>query len=80
MLILKAIKIVIISILAIFYYPITATLNFFQKHYRLWKREDTVSYVLATPLYYLLIIIATIISMPFEALGEGMHPPLDKFR
>ncbi len=78
--IVTAIKIVLISILAIFYYPVIKFFVWFQKYYRIWKREDPVSYAIATPLYWLAFLVTTIIAIPFENLAGGMHPPLDKFR
>lgn len=78
--IIFAIKIVIISILSIFYYPLNTLFVWFQGIYRGWKRNDQVSFYIATPLYYLLFMITAGLSIPFEKLGEGMHPPLDKFK
>ncbi len=78
--ILNAIKLVIVSILAIFYWPINKFFMYFQKHYRSWKRDDMVSYIIATPLYFLLFIIASLISIPLETIATGMHPPLEKFK
>ncbi len=80
MFILNAIKIIIIAILAIFYYPLNTAFLFLQKHYRLWKKEDKISYILAMPLYYLLFVITAILSFPLETLGEGFHPPLGGFK
>lgn len=78
--IIFAIKIVIISILSLFYYPLNTLFVWFQSRYRDWRRNDIVSFYLATPLYYLLFLITAGLSIPFEKLGEGMHPPLDKFK
>lgn len=79
-LIITAIKIVIVSILSLFYYPINKLFVYFQKHYRAWKKDDMVSYIIATPLYYLMFIVASLISIPLETIASGMHPPLDKFK
>jgi hypothetical protein len=66
--------------MSIFYYPLNTLFVWFQERYRDWKRNDKVSFYIATPLYYLLFIITAGLSIPFEKLGEGMHPPLDKFK
>lgn len=79
-LIITAIKIIIISILSIFYYPLNTAFLYFQKHYRIWKVQDRTSYLLAMPLYYFLFVVTAILSWPLEFLGEGIHPGLPGFR
>ena len=78
--IVTAIKILIISILSVFYYPLNIAFMALQKHYRKWKVEDRTSYYIATPLYYLLYLVTVILSAPLETMGEAFHPPLDRFR
>jgi drug/metabolite transporter (DMT)-like permease len=78
--ILNAIKLVIISILSLFYFPLNMFFLWFQKHYRSWKLTDRTSYRIATPLYYLLFFLTAAISTPLEIMGEAFHPPLDGFR
>jgi hypothetical protein len=78
--IITAIKIVFISIISIFYYPVNTFFRFFQAHYRSWRREDKISFIIATPLYYLLFLVSAILSIPFENTAMGMHPPLEKFK
>jgi hypothetical protein len=80
MIIIRVIKFIIVSILAIIYWPINAGFMFLQKHYRIWKEEDFISYIIATPLYYVLFVIVAILSVPLEIFGEEMHPPLSRFR
>ncbi len=79
-LILTGIKIVIVAILSLFYWPLNTFFLWFQKHHRKWQKEDRVSYFLSIPLYYLLFLITAIISVPLETMGESFHPPLSKFR
>lgn len=74
------IKVVIISVLTIFYFPLNTAFLWLQKHYFSWKKTDRVSFYIATPLYYLLFLITFILSVPLETLGEAFHPPLPGFR
>lgn len=80
MLIIRAIKFVIMALLSFIYWPINTFFLWVQGHYRKWQKEDMVSFIVATPLYYLLFIIVFILSMPLEVLGEGMHPSIGRFR
>ena len=73
------IKIILIAALCVFYYPLNTIFLLLQKHYRAWWKDDKISYVLATPLYYLLFLIVSIISVPLETLGEKIHPGLKFF-
>ena len=79
-LIFSAIKILIISILAIFYYPLNTAFLTLQVHYRKWQKEDRVSYIIATPLYYFLFVICAILGFPIESMGEAFHPGLRGFQ
>ena len=78
--ILTAIKLVIISILTLFYYPLNIAFLTLQKHYRKWQVTDPTSYYISTPLYWLLFLLTAILSVPLEMLGEAFHPPLGGFR
>ncbi len=78
--IITAIKIIIISILSIFYWPLNMAFLWLQKHYRKWQVEDRTSFYIATPLYYLLFFITSVLSVPLEMMGEAFHPPLNGFR
>jgi hypothetical protein len=78
--IIKAIKLILITCLSIFYYPLNTAFMFFQKHYRGWQKTDMVSFVIATPLYYFLFIITAVLSFPLEVMGDKFHPPLGGFR
>lgn len=80
MFILQLIKIVIISILSIFYYPLNTVFLYLQKHYRTWRKDDTVSFIIATPLYYMLFVVTAILSFPLEMMGEAFHPGLPGFK
>ncbi len=79
-LIITGIKFVIVSILSVFYWPISAFFQWFKGHYHKWRTTDKISYIVATPLYYFCFIIAAILIVPLEKLGEGLHPPLDRFK
>ena len=78
--ILSAIKIVIISILSLFYYPLNTAFLYLQKHYREWQVHDRTSYFIATPLYFLLFLVTSILSYPLETMGDAYHPPIGGFR
>jgi hypothetical protein len=67
------------SILVIFYYPLNTLFLYMQEHYRAWWKDDKVSYILATPLYYLLFLVVSLISFPLEFLGDRAHPGLYRF-
>lgn len=74
------IKLIIISILSLFYYPLNTAFLFMQEHYRKWQVEDRVSFIIATPLYYLLFLLTSLLSVPLETMGEAAHPSLGGFR
>ena len=76
----NAIKLLIIAILSLFYYPVNLSFITLQKYYRQWQVHDRVSFYIATPLYYLLFLITSILSFPLESLASAYHPPLDGFR
>ena len=80
MIIIKIIKFVIVSLLAIVYWPINMLFLFMKKHYFIWKKEDKISYILATPLYLILFILAFLISFTMDILGTAAHPPLSRFQ
>lgn len=80
MLLIRLIKFLIIIILSVIYWPINMVFLWVQSHYFKWKKTDMVSFVIATPLYYLLFIVTSILSVPMEALGEGIHPGVGGFR
>lgn len=74
------IKVIIISILCVFYYPLNTVFLFLQEHYRSWWKDDKLSYILATPLYYLLFLIVSLLSFPLELMGDRIHPGIPGFR
>jgi hypothetical protein len=80
MLIIKAIKFIIIIILSVIYWPINTAFLWVQSHYRKWQKEDMVSFIVATPLYYLFFLVVVILSIPIEFLGEEAHPQISIFR
>jgi hypothetical protein len=74
------IKLLIIAVLSMFYWPLNTAFLYMQKHYRIWQVEDRVSFYIATPLYYILFIVTSILSVPLENMGEAAHPGLDGFQ
>ncbi len=79
-LIIRAIKFIIVSLLSIVYWPLNAAFLWLQKHYRSWYKTDIISFIIATPIYYLFFIIVFILSVPLEMFGDQMHPPDMRFR
>lgn len=78
--ILRFLKFILVSLLAAFYWPITTLYSYAQKHYTAWRKDDYISYIIATPLYYLLTLLNIILSYPVDKFGVDLHPPLDGFR
>ena len=76
----NAIRFIIISLLSIVYWPINILFLMLKKHYFIWKKDDRISYYLATPLYWICFLITACLSAPLEILGESAHPPLDGFK
>ncbi len=78
--IIQGLKFLLVAALSILYWPFNTIFVFLKKHYLKWQKEDMVSFIIATPLYWLFYIIVLAISAPLEALGEGLHPQLDSFK
>lgn len=78
--ILSSIKLIIISVLSLFYWPLNTSFLYLQKHYRIWQKEDRVSFIIATPLYYLLFLVTSLLGFPLEIMGEAFHPGVGGFR
>ncbi len=78
--IIKTIKFLIVCILGVLYWPMNYLLGKIKKPYLRWEKEDKLSFILATPLYYLFFIIVVILSVPLEMLGEEMAPTLSTFK
>jgi hypothetical protein len=84
MLLIRAIKFIIVAILSVIYWPLNASLLWMQGHYRGWQKDDVISFIIATPLYYLFFVIVIILSIPLEIMGgdgkHSLHPPVGGFR
>jgi hypothetical protein len=78
--IIKAIRFVLISLFMVLYWPVNMLFLLMKKSYFKWKQEDRVSYIIATPLYYFFFVVAALLSLPLEIMGDKAHPPLDGFR
>ncbi len=78
--IIKAIKFIIVALLAVVYWPINMIFVYIRDHYLKWQKTDKISFILATPLYWLFYILVVLISAPLEKMGDGLHPQLGKFR
>lgn len=77
---IRLIKFILVSILSLFYIPLNWIFLKIQGPYRRWYKEDLVSFIIATPLYYLFFVIVAILSIPLEKLGEELAPPVKDFR
>lgn len=80
MLVIRAIKFLIIALLSVLYWPLNTAFLYLQKNYRRWQKDDMVSFIIATPLYYLFFVVVAILSIPLEVMGDKMHPPIGGFR
>ena len=80
MIIIKGIKFIIVSLLAVLYWPFNMLFMYLKKHYWNWRETDIISFIIATPIYWFCFLIVLIISIPLEIMGEGLHPPIMTFR
>jgi hypothetical protein len=78
--IIKGIKFILVSVLAVLYWPLNFLFMKVKDRYLAWKEEDRISFIIATPLYYFLFIIVAIVSYPLEILGDGLKPQIGTFR
>ena len=74
------IRLLLMSILSLFYYPVNLAFITLQKYYREWQVHDRVSFYIATPLYFALFAVTALLSFPLESMAGDFHPPLDGFR
>ena len=70
---IKAIKIFLVVLFAIIYIPLNELYLKAQKWQDKLFTQDKVMYYCFLPFYWILIIITTTISIPYEALGESLH-------
>lgn len=76
----QGLKFLLVAILSILYWPFNTIFVYLKKHYLKWQKEDMVSFIIATPLYWSFYLIVLVISYPLELLGEGLHPGLETFK
>ncbi len=78
--VVKIIKFIFVALLSVLYWPLNTLFLYMKKHYLKWEKEDRISFIIATPLYYFLFLIVVILSYPLETIGQGLHPPLSGFK
>ena len=78
--IIKIIKFIIVSVLAIVYWPLNFLFLKIKDKYLLWKDEDRISFIIATPLYYFFFLIVGILSYILETLGTELKPQIGTFQ
>ena len=59
-----------VLVFGIIYWPINLFFLWVQKWYLKMKVEDKVIFWLFTPFYWLLVVIVTLISLPYEAIAN----------
>ena len=78
--VIKAIKFILVSVLAVLYWPINFIFLRVKAKYLDWKDTDRISFYIATPLYYLFYILVLLISRPLELLGDEFGPQIKTFQ
>ena len=78
--IIQILKFILVSVLSVLYWPLNTLFTYMKKHYLKWEKEDKISFIIATPIYYFMFIIVLILSFTLEKVGEGLHPPLSGFK
>ena len=78
--IIKGIQFILVSVLAVLYWPINFLFIRIKDKYLAWKEEDRISFIIATPLYYFFFILVAIISFPLETLGGKLNPSINTFQ
>lgn len=70
---MKFVRILLTVVFGILYWPINMLHTKVQKWYFAQKKTDIVVWYLFTPIYALLVVITTIISVPYEAVAKNLH-------
>ena len=70
---MKYIRILLTVVLGVIYIPLNTLNSSVKKWYFRVKKEDEVVYYLFTPIYWILVIVTTIISIPYEAIATDLH-------
>lgn len=78
--IIKGIRFILVSVLAVLYWPLNFLFIKVKDRYLAWKEEDRISFIIATPLYYFLFIIVALVSYPLEMLGAKFMPSIETFQ
>ena len=70
---IKFIKILLVVIFGIIYIPLNLVLQKLQKWYQPMFKKDKVIYFAFAPFFWLLVLIVTLVSYPYEKIGESLH-------
>jgi hypothetical protein len=73
MFIIRVIRIILTLILGAIYWPLNTVYLRIQKWYFGMKTKDIIVWYAFTPFYWILVVIVTIISVPYEAIANGLH-------
>lgn len=70
---MKYIRILLTVVFGLLYWPINMLHTRVQRWYFAEKKKDIVIWYLFTPFYALLVVITTIISVPYEMVAKNLH-------
>ncbi len=70
---MKYIKILLITVIGAIYIPLNMWMLQLQKWYLPLWTEDRVTYIAFAPVYWLYVLIVTVLSIPYEMLGQNVH-------
>lgn len=70
---MKYIRILFTVIFGVIYWPINIIHTKVQRWYFAEKKKDKVVWYLFTPFYWILVLITTIISVPYERIAKNLH-------
>jgi hypothetical protein len=70
---MKYIRILFTVIFGVIYWPINIIHTKVQRWYFAEKKKDKVVWYLFTPFYWILVLITTIISVPYERIAKDLH-------
>ena len=73
MFIIRIIRIILTLIFGAIYWPLNVVYLKIQKWYFGMKTKDIIVWYAFTPFYWIIVVIVTIFSVPYEAITNGIH-------
>jgi len=70
---MRTISTILIVVFGLVYYPLNSIYLKIQKWYLPMWKKDKIIYFAFAPLYWVLVIVVTIISVPYEALAKHLR-------